>query len=161
MNRGRVVVAVTWLLFGVGISVAMGRAYFAQKRAATAFAPTRATILSSTLSGPPRTSQKDTSYTLKVRYQYAGGNSLETATTFNYLGVSYGTLREANAALQRYPEGAQVTAYYDPKDPSRSVLDRTSPRLGWPMFIMAIFMAIGVYLLQSGLRGENRSALSI
>src|SRR4029079_16721282 len=88
MNRGRVVVAATWLLFRVGIGTAMSRSYLAQKRAATAFVPTRATMLSSSLSGP-RTPEKDTTYTLKVRYFYTGGTSVDTSTNFSYLGVSY------------------------------------------------------------------------
>ncbi len=154
MNRGRVFVAATLLLFGLGIATAIGRAYLTQRRAATTFVPTRAIILSSALSGP-RTPQKDTTYTLKIRYWYNAGASVDTSTSFSYEGVSYATLGEANAALGRYPEGGQVTAYYDPKRPTRAVLDRTPPTLGWGVLFLGVYLAISIYMLQSGIRGQT------
>jgi len=59
---------------------------------------------------------------------------------------------DAAAVLARYPVGASVPVYYDPADPSRSVLERDPPaffRSIYPVLgaVAAVILAVGFWLL--------------
>jgi len=59
---------------------------------------------------------------------------------------------DAAAVLARYPVGASVPVYYDPADPSKSVLERDPPAFFKSIYpvlaaVAAVILAVGLWLL--------------
>ena len=82
-----------------------------------------------------------------VTYEYAVG-----AETFHGDRISFGDTPAdgIEAALKRYSTGVRVPVFYDPKDPTESVLDRDSPvKLGclWAGAAIALLVGAGVTLV--------------
>jgi len=61
-----------------------------------------------------------------VVYRYTVNGKQYTADRFFFIGSSYSTHEAAFRVTQAYAVGADVPAYYDPRDPSVAVLDRSS-----------------------------------
>lgn len=54
---------------------------------------------------------------------------------------------DIEATLARYPVGAQVTVYYDPHNPQRSVLERALPAVGKELAGVLAFFGVGAVLV--------------
>ena len=53
-----------------------------------------------------------------------------------------------NERVAQYPHGSEVTVYYDPKDPTQSVLERTSSATWWLLVV-----ALGLWALAAVIGG--------
>lgn len=71
-----------------------------------------------------------------VDYRYVVSGSEHTGDRISHTIVFGGFFN--TAFLARYPEGARVAVYYDPDEPSRSVLERQVPLLYWTVFAASI-----------------------
>jgi hypothetical protein len=72
-----------------------------------------------------------TLYSARVAYEYSVGIKRYFSTAIGLLdGMSDSDESAARAIVARYPIGAEVPVFYDPKHPSSSALERGMPKLG-------------------------------
>ena len=83
---------------------------------------------------------------LHVLYAFTGGSVEVRGTTI----ALHATHRSAEADAQRYRVGSRVNVYYDPRDPTHAVLERTVPKFA------ATGLAVGVLLLLTALWAYRR-----
>ena len=83
--------------------------------------------------------QTSTSYGVSVKYSYTveGGNY--EGNTVGFGTMSHNERSDAQDELKSYPKGKTIDVYYDPEDPSDSVLNKG---VFWPMYIMIVVMVI-------------------
>lgn len=65
-----------------------------------------------------------------IEYEFGVGFNRYRGNRPNFAEIVDG--EDAKALVKRYPEGAPVPVYYDPADPSRSVIDRELPAIFGP-----------------------------
>ena len=91
-----------------------------------------------------------TTYCLYVSYQYTVNGK-----TYDGDRVSYSTENSCNSwsknADDDYPEGKEITVYYDPGNPSESVLQPGLSGVDFFMCCFCIFPLIGLFLLYASL----------
>jgi len=85
-----------------------------------------------------------------LRYEYTVNGRCFVGTRVNTVGLA--SNRAARRAAARYPEGKEVEVWYDPRDPSRAVLEPgiTGPSVAWGV-LSAIVLAIAVTALVNSL----------
>ena len=94
--------------------------------------------------GPGRTSSTSTSYTPRVEYRYEVDGKSHKGTRFELLERGEGTRAEVAAKLEKFAEGSQVTVYYDPGDPAKSVLKPGTPdAMGIPFLLGFVALLVG------------------
>jgi hypothetical protein len=99
-------------------------------------------------------SDGDTSdhYTPKVKYTYqAIGQEYEGDKLGFGFQQSFGSQSKAQAALARFPVGAQVTVYYDPNNPAEAVLERKAGGSTLSLVLGIIFIVVSLCLGCPGL----------
>lgn len=141
------------LCAALAVALLLADAYFAhmwleQRRARREFVPVPAVVLSSMVA---RHEENDgPSYRPEVTYRYeVQGRSHVGHDLSVWRGFS-SDRAGAEALVARHPVGAEVTAYVDPQDPSRALLDPSASRLPW----MALLVLVPFHLaLVSVLRG--------
>ncbi len=104
----------------------------------------RAVARSHAISGPGRTATYEVRNFADVKYVFKVGDVTHKGSRMS-IGEDAGNADVAQK-LARYPVGARVTVYYNPKDPSENVLERDPPpglfqAMGW---FIALLIAIGV-----------------
>lgn len=100
---------------------------------------TEATIIGSEIT-PPKNDESDP--TLHVRYTYLAGGSLVEGQRFNRDAIAPET-RDAYQLVERYKPGVQVPCWFNPENPSESVLQRNNPLQGLVFLFPLIFVAVG------------------
>jgi hypothetical protein len=86
-------------------------------------------------------------YTPKVKYTYlAIGQEYKGDKLGFGFQQSFGSLPKAQAALARFPVGAQVTVYYDPNNPAEAVLERKAGGASMSLVLGIIFITVSVCL---------------
>ncbi len=89
--------------------------------------------------------------TVRVTLSYEVAGKSYVGGRIGYHGAEGGTLAEAESLARLFAEGAEVTVYYDPKNPRRAVLQPgTSPMLPMAMLIGAGMLALGIGLFFRG-----------
>jgi len=134
---GRIVEMLVWLIaagmFGfLGLVFTLFGSYEVYKGMKTSSWPSvDGTILSSSMEKTSRrvkrtngSSGRKTSYHLNVAYAYEVNQQKYENDRFSYGTESYRKLSKAKEALARYPKGKRVPVFYDPDNPSHSVLTR-------------------------------------
>ena len=84
-----------------------------------------------------------TLYTPVVRYSYPVMGKEYTGERISF-AVRTSNPRPASQIIDRYPAGSSVMVYYDPADPTRSVLERTGGNF-------ALQVGVGIVLILAGL----------
>jgi hypothetical protein len=83
--------------------------------------------------------QTSTSYSVRVTYAYTvEGNNYE-GNTVGFGTMSHNERSDAQEELKSYPKGKTIDVYYDPENPSDSVLNKG---VFWPMYIVIVVMVI-------------------
>lgn len=90
--------------------------------------------------GPSKKGRATTRYMLQVFYQYKVGEQMLEGRQIAFGGTSYG-LVTAHEKLRIYPQGAVVTVYYDPSDPSKAVLEPEAVGIG-SYFVLGIVILV-------------------
>ena len=92
-----------------------------------------------------------TTYSAEFTYQYeVGGNKFE-GDRYNFFNVS-GSRKSAKKRLNAHPVGSKTDVYYDPDNPSNSVMNRD---LGWFLLfglIPMIFVIVGGAIVYAAVR---------
>lgn len=87
--------------------------------ASESWEPTDGTILAS---GVEARGAKRRAATISIRYEYQVGDSTYTGSNLSFEKQDSYTPSIAEAKLRPYPAGAKCTVYYDPQNPTQSVL---------------------------------------
>ena len=88
------------------------------------------------------------SYEPIVEYEYRVDNQQFTGDTVNFLAFNSSSRRRwANGVVKKYKIGSMHTVYYNPADPSESVLDRSWDHSNWFGLFPLIFFLVGFGLL--------------
>ena len=69
-------------------------------------------------------SVKTKTYTPRIHFEYTVGDTIYTGKRVAYRNLHSVIKGVVQKTLDRYPVGAAVTVYYDPQNPSDSVLER-------------------------------------
>lgn len=99
-------------------------------------------------------------YSAKVLYTYSAGGTERTGSTVAFGDYGSSDPTHAGGIVNRYPAGSKVLVYYDPNNPSNSVLE---PGATWSSFVGVIagivFLAIGIFGFVISLRKvRNKTA---
>jgi hypothetical protein len=81
------------------------------------------------------------SYSPEITYTYAVNDTNHNNSTIKFGENSYSSRKKAEEILSNYPVGKNVTVYYDPEKPDRSVLE---PGVSAGSFIV---LGIGVFFI--------------
>lgn len=99
-----------------------------------------ATIISSEIErkqssskGPQGVTKTSTSYSVRVKYSYTVEGSNYEGNTVGFGTMSHNEKSDAQEELKSYPKGKTIDVYYDPENPSDSVLKKG---VFWPMYIV-------------------------
>jgi hypothetical protein len=151
MVLGALVLGVVFVLVG-GIALAIGIVQYRDGEDTKSWTATTAQITSTDIEqktetrrdsdGDRRTS---TTYTPIVHYTYSVDGTTYDGARIK-MGLSSGGEGRALDIVERYPIGAEVTAYYDPGDPDSAVLEQGADRTGTYLFggIGGLFTLIGL-----------------
>jgi hypothetical protein len=111
-----------FIVIGGAVFIPMAIVPSIRLAASTAWQATSCTIVSSSM----RTWSTDdgTSYRADVLYEYQIGDYLWRSNRVEFFGFLRTGYDEAHEILLRYPDRSSATCWVNPRDPSRSVLDR-------------------------------------
>lgn len=134
-----------------GFIVGLGYLWMEQNEQIENFEATEATVLSSEVAESER-SGRPTSYRPDINYQYpVDGQTYESSSVFPGPGgesknSSQDGKEWAEGIIADHPAGEQVTAYYDPEDPSRAFLLKNR---SWGVLIalIVVILTAGIYVL--------------
>jgi len=109
--------------------------------------PVRATVLSSTVRRHESTDsdgRTSVTYKLDILYRYQFGGRTYHSNRYGFVGGSSSGYYGKRDIARRYRPGSRVTAWVDPSDPSRAVLDRSYSALHLVALLPLILLAAGV-----------------
>lgn len=110
------------------------------------FQPVQARVLEAEVNS--RTRDNRTSYRPSIRYRYEVDGKGYKTRRYSYYNNSSRSKSDIEAIVAEYPVGGTVTAYYNPENPKRAVLDNSKPDA--TMFIIFICLFSAVYLFIVG-----------
>lgn len=84
-------------------------------------------------------------HTLSIRYVYEVGGSKYTGDQVTFGGRNLNSRSDAETYIARFPVGASARVWYDPANPSASVLDPSTTFWSW------VNVAIGIVLIPLGI----------
>jgi hypothetical protein len=91
-----------------------------------------------------------TLYSAQVAYEYTVASKRYFSTQVGLSdGVTDSDPSSSRAIIERYPVGAQVPVFYNPKHPSRSALEKGMPKSG--KFMLLIGLAVAMLVLTMAL----------
>jgi hypothetical protein len=133
-----------WFALGFpGLIAAAMAAKQAEAKGAAKWTKASGRVLRSRLKGVK--SQGKESQAADIEYEFTIGFNRFRGNRPNFAEIVDGD--EAKALVKRYPEGASVPVYYDPADPSKSVIDRELPKffaVAWAVIAgLAVAIAAG------------------
>jgi hypothetical protein len=111
--------------------------------------PTPATVVASGV-GVVRTS-KGATYQPTVSYRYTVGGTPYISNRVSVITESASD-KWAQSVVDRYPQGASVTAWYDPKHPGNAIIDHHMARI--PLIMMGIGLVMVLLVLFAAKRGQ-------
>lgn len=146
------VIAVFLFIAGVGFFVGMDalHEYRLQIDAFERFVPVEAKILRTEIAVRRNNNTNRNSYHPAIRYAYAVDGKVYKSRTYSYFQGDRGARSKAEAIVAAHPVDARVTAYIDPDNPERAVLDNARPTDAWK--VIAFFIAFfGILLFIGGI----------
>ncbi len=90
-------------------------------------------------------------HVITYMYQLVGNSYQGSRVSFGSEEVSYGSEKKAACLVARYPAGSQQTVYYDPDDPSQSVLEQKYNTNNAIMFLILVILGAAMIYVQYNL----------
>ena len=118
--------------------------------------PTPATVVSAGLI--PVQSHNGTSYQPSVTYRYSVNGTPYISGRVSALTES-ASRTWAQSVIDRYPAGATVTAWYDPKHPGNAIIDHHFARI--PFIMMGIALAVVLLVVWAAKRGQAQTQAAL
>lgn len=155
-----IIVCLLFISIGVGMLIKLVQ-QFGKLQQSKHWISTSGKITSSDLDAQVTTEDdgyQTTTYLAKVNFTYeANGNTYESDRVNIDYGMRTSNIRKQQSVVEQYPVGSNVTVYYDPEDPSQSVLEKKVNGAFTTILVSAVFIAIGVVLAVTSL-GVNPPA---
>lgn len=146
--------ALFWCAIVGVFDVVLARQTLQQLDASRRFLPVPATVLKSSIDA---SSDSDgTTYRPVVSFEYTVAGTTHQADTVHFGVWGSSDRSAAEEIVDRFPEGSQTTAYYDPSDHSQAVLLTDLKHL--PTFVVLFltpFHCVGVGVFVLALRGDK------
>ena len=114
--------------------------------------PTPATVVSTAIG--TRVSDNSTSYQPIVTYRYTIAGTPYTSNRVSVITES-ASRKWAQSVIDRYPPGASVTAWYDPKHPGNAIVDHHLAKI--PLIMMGIGLAFVLLIVVVAKRAQAQS----
>ena len=111
--------------------------------------PTPATVVSTAIG--TRGNDNSASYQPVVTYRYTVGGTPYLSNRVSVITES-ASRKWAQSVIDRYPPGASVTAWYDPKHPGNAIVDHHMARI--PFIMMGIGLVMVLLVLFAAKRGQ-------
>ncbi|MEM6568414.1 MAG: DUF3592 domain-containing protein [Planctomycetota bacterium] len=149
------VFGVVWLGVLAAFDTTLIRQKLAHLDARARFEPTPATIVESRVDTD--TSGDGTSYLPSIRFRYEFGGAEFIGERHSFSDWVLPSRRIAEEAVERYPEGAERTAYVDPREPSLAILDiegTSFPTVA--VLLLTPFHCVGLFVLITVVRIVRR-----
>lgn len=152
-NLGSSTLLITTIPFVLVALFLMYRAYTAQRqvRASQNWMMTTGKVIAANVEarrGRSGTSGYSTSYYPNVVYEYeVNGQRYQNNRMYVGMQVGRGNYMTIQQQINHYPVGSPVQVYYDPNNPSQSVLERTSPGsrvLGFAVILIIVILVVTV-----------------
>jgi hypothetical protein len=118
--------------------------------------PTPATVVSVGLI--PVQNHNGTSYQPSVTYRYSVNGTQYTSGRVGPLTES-ASRSWAQSVIDRYPQGASVTAWYDPKHPANAIIDHHFARI--PLIMMGIGLVIVLLVVLVAKRAQTLTQVAL
>jgi hypothetical protein len=119
--------------------------------------PTPATVVSTGIE-EVRGSNNGASYAPMVTYRYTVGGTQYVSGRVSALKES-ASRQWAQSVIDRYPTGASVTAWYDPKHPGNAIVDHHLARI--PLIMMGIGLAVVLLIVWAAKRGQSMTQAAL
>jgi len=85
-----------------------------------------------------------------VEYRFQIGAEAYTGSGIGFGSIGYGSRKQAEKALARYPLGSAVEVHYNPAKPAQTFLEAGGSAMAWIMLatgisILVVAVALGIY----------------
>jgi len=159
------------LNFGCGLIMILGALYgffgiFQQlvtAKSATGWPTSPGTVTSAYLREDITNKGRGKAWTMELEYRYTVDGTEHTGTAI-HLGSfpSYGTEKQAKEVEAKYREGNSVTVYYNPKDPTKAVLEpgvaSAGESISLSVFLLGLVLLLGGFAIKSGFLLKKQQA---
>ena len=145
-----------FLLAGLGVFIPFFALPAWRTIEARSWPETPCTVLHSAVRSHP--GDDSTTYSVEVLYSYRIGGHEFKSSRYTFFGGSSSGVTAKEAAVARYPEGAQAVCYVNPDDPTDAVLVHGLPGDAWIGLIPLVFVAVGAGGIAFSLAGYRRLA---
>ncbi|MEM9381905.1 MAG: DUF3592 domain-containing protein [Planctomycetota bacterium] len=140
------VFGIVWLGVLAAFDTTLIRQKLAHLDAQERFEPTPATVVESRIDA---SSDGDgTSYLPFIQYRYEVGGAEFVGERYSFSDWGLPSERVARETVDRFPAGAEITAYVDPREPDRSILDiegESYPTIA--VLLLTPFHCVGLFVL--------------
>jgi len=140
---------VIWMLFVLGFDAVIGYGVWQTYDAKTRFLSTEGVIIASKVES---TSTSDgRSYSAEIEFEYDLNGQRYTGDRHSYFSFGTSSQTHSQEIVDRYPVGREVSVYYDPGEPSESVLEVDAASFPSIMILfLTPFHCIGIGFLAGG-----------
>lgn len=134
------------IIIGLALMGFGGYMYLEHQSQVQDFEQTEATIISSDVEEDRGIDTDDVQYYPEISYEYTvDGERYQNSNVFPGEGI--GKSANAQSVVNNHPAGAEVTAYYNPDDPSESFLIKSGP----PWIRILASIAVGILFILGGI----------
>jgi len=158
-GRGPVVLGAIFLIAGLGGMAAMLPWMLGPIRART-WTPVRARVISSGLRRHTSTDSDghtSTTWKLDILYEYRFRGHTYRSNRYGFVGGSSSGYYGKRDMARRHPAGSRVTAWVNPSDPARAVIERGYTLSHLIFLVPLLFAGVGLLLLRKGRRARKVS----
>ncbi len=141
------------LLVGLGVGFALWPWMIGPVRARS-WSPVTATVVSSTVRRHESTDSDghhSITWKLDILYRYDVDGRSYLSNRYGFIGGSSSGYDGKNDIAKSLPRGSTVTAWVDPSDPTRAVLERGFTALHFLGLLPLLFVLLGAVMLRKGL----------
>ena len=104
-------------------------------------------------------SDGETMHTARVRYEYHVNQARRSGSRIGLLDHSSSSLRSMSQLAERFPAGAEVPVYYDPRNPAAALLEPGPPLMSFaPLLFGLLAVLVGA---SAWVRGRERRGYRI
>jgi len=139
---------VLFTVVGYFVAFHFGKPILDNAKASTNW-PTADGVIESSEVAKSTNSDGDTMYSAEVVYQYeVNGQKLDSDNVFFGGDYSSSSRSDASGTVNRYPVGKEVEVFYDPDEPSNSVLEPGAKWMSYMVYgIGMVFLVVGLLVV--------------